>query len=90
VNAAEKLSNRIVANYDNPLQSSTIDVPAHVDAQHMVATRCRAPLWLAHTSLWPAELCIFDRDYAVKTAGSIDEHLNPDPDGFVVSTPMGR
>jgi hypothetical protein len=32
VNAAEKLAKRIIANYDNPLQSSTIDVPAHVES----------------------------------------------------------
>jgi hypothetical protein len=25
-----------------------------------------------------------------KTAGSNNEHLYPDPDGFVVDTPMGR
>ena len=31
MSAAEKLAERIVANYDNPLQSSTIDVPAHVE-----------------------------------------------------------
>jgi crotonobetainyl-CoA:carnitine CoA-transferase CaiB-like acyl-CoA transferase len=45
---------------------------------------------LGRTSLWLAELGIFDRDYALKTAGSTDEHLYPDPDGFVVDTPMGR
>ena len=33
---------------------------------------------------------IFDRDYANKTAGSTDEHVYPDPDGFVADTPMGR
>ena len=27
---------------------------------------------------------------ANKTAGSSDEHVYPDPDGFVVDTPMGR
>lgn len=32
MSAAEKLAERIVANYDNPLQSSTIDVPAHVES----------------------------------------------------------
>ena len=31
MSAAEKLANRIIANYDNPLQSSTIDVPGHVE-----------------------------------------------------------
>jgi len=41
-------------------------------------------------ALWLAELGIFDRDYANKTAGSSDEHLYPDPDSFVVDTPMGR
>ena len=30
VNAAEKLAKRIINNYDNQLQSSTIDLPAHV------------------------------------------------------------
>ena len=32
VNAAEKLAKTIIANYDNPLQSSSIDVPAHVES----------------------------------------------------------
>jgi hypothetical protein len=45
---------------------------------------------LVRTALWLAELGIFDRDYANKTAGSTDEHHYPDPDGFVVDTPMGR
>src|ERR1700690_806738 len=30
VSAAEKLAKTIIANYDNPLQSSSIDVPGHV------------------------------------------------------------
>lgn len=37
-----------------------------------------------------AELGIFDRHYATKTAGSTDEHRYPGPDGFVVDTPMSR
>jgi hypothetical protein len=45
---------------------------------------------LVRTALWLAELGIFDREYANKTAGSTDEHHHPDPDGFVVDTPMGR
>ena len=32
MSAAEKLANRIIANYDNPLQSSAIDVPGHVES----------------------------------------------------------
>jgi hypothetical protein len=32
VDAAEKLAKTIIANYDNPLQNSTIDVPPHVEA----------------------------------------------------------
>jgi crotonobetainyl-CoA:carnitine CoA-transferase CaiB-like acyl-CoA transferase len=32
VNAAEKLAEQIIAKYDNPLQSSSIDVPAHVES----------------------------------------------------------
>jgi crotonobetainyl-CoA:carnitine CoA-transferase CaiB-like acyl-CoA transferase len=52
--------------------------------------RYRVRVSLVRTALWLAELGIFDRDYAIKTAGSNDEHLYPDPDGFVVDTPMGR
>jgi crotonobetainyl-CoA:carnitine CoA-transferase CaiB-like acyl-CoA transferase len=50
----------------------------------------RVRVSLVRTALWLAELGIFDRDYVNKTAGSTDEHLYPDPDGFVVDTPMGR
>jgi crotonobetainyl-CoA:carnitine CoA-transferase CaiB-like acyl-CoA transferase len=50
----------------------------------------RVRVSLVRTALWLAELGIFDREYAIKTAGSTDEHLYPDPDGFVVDTPMGR
>ena len=32
----------------------------------------------------------FRHCYVTKTAGSNDEHHYPDPDGFVVDTPMGR
>src|SRR6202167_1118096 len=32
VNAAETLAKTIIANYDNPLQSSSINVPAHVES----------------------------------------------------------
>jgi hypothetical protein len=32
VNAAEKLAKNIIANYDNPLQSSTVDIPAQVES----------------------------------------------------------
>jgi hypothetical protein len=65
-----------------------------VVAQDIDLVRCsgsyRVRVSLVRTALWLAELGIFDRDYAVKTAGSNDEHLYPDPDGFVVDTPMGR
>ena len=32
MNAAEKLAKNIIANYDNPLQSSTVDIPAQVES----------------------------------------------------------
>ena len=32
MDAAEKLAKAIIENYDNPLQSSTIDVPAQVES----------------------------------------------------------
>lgn len=44
---------------------------------------------MVRTALWLPELGIFDRHYAVKTAGESDEHRYPDPDGFVVDMPMG-
>ena len=50
----------------------------------------RVRVSLVRTALWLAELGIFDRDYVTKTAGSNDEHLYPDPDGFTVDTPMGH
>ena len=50
----------------------------------------RVRVSLVRTALWLAELGIFDRDYTINTAGSNDEHLYPDPDGFAVDTPMGR
>jgi hypothetical protein len=50
----------------------------------------RVVVSLSRTAPWLPELGIFDRDYAIKTAASSDEHLYPDPDGFVVDTPMGR
>jgi crotonobetainyl-CoA:carnitine CoA-transferase CaiB-like acyl-CoA transferase len=50
----------------------------------------RVRVSLVRTALWLADLGIFDRDYAINTAGSSDEHRYPDPDGFVVDTPMGR
>jgi len=50
----------------------------------------RVRVSLVRTALWLPELGIFDRNHAKKTAGSNDEHLYPDPDGFVVDTPMGR
>jgi hypothetical protein len=59
VNAAEKLAKTIIANYDNPLQSSSIDQAAHVES-------------------------------LLQSLGPDGEHRYPDPDGFVVDTPMGR
>jgi len=48
----------------------------------------RVVVSLSRTALWLPELGIFDREYAKKTAGSNDEHFYPDPDAFVVDTPM--
>jgi hypothetical protein len=50
----------------------------------------RVVVSLSRTALWLPELGIFDRDYANKMAGSSYEHVYPDPDTFVVDTPMGR
>jgi hypothetical protein len=41
VNAAEDLAKRIIENYDNPLQSSSIDVDYHGYAQRYKAFRWR-------------------------------------------------
>ena len=32
MNPAEDLAKAIIENYDNPLQDSTIDIPAHVES----------------------------------------------------------
>lgn len=50
----------------------------------------RVVVSLSRMALWLAELGIFDRGYVTKAAGSNDEHRCPDPDTFVVDTPMGR
>ena len=36
MNAAEKLAKGIIANYNNQLQSSTIDLPAHVESLSLI------------------------------------------------------
>jgi hypothetical protein len=94
INPAEKLAKGIIANNNNQLQSSTIDLPAHVESllQSLGATTSDSGGKVTYYGdpITPAELGIFDRDYATKTAGSNVEHLYPDPDTFVVDTPMGR
>lgn len=44
---------------------------------------------LGRTALWLMELGIFDRAYAVATAGSAEAHRYLEPEQFSVQTPMG-
>jgi hypothetical protein len=52
VNAAEKLAKDIIANYDSQLQSSAIDIPAHVESllqglgKQLPIAGVRSLLWL--------------------------------------------
>ncbi|TCI11361.1 carnitine dehydratase [Dyella soli] len=44
---------------------------------------------LTRTVLWQLSLGIFDKEYAVATAGSTEEHRYVAPDTFVAETPLG-
>jgi crotonobetainyl-CoA:carnitine CoA-transferase CaiB-like acyl-CoA transferase len=44
---------------------------------------------LTRTVLWQLSLGIFDRAYALRTAGSSEEHANVAPDLFTAETPLG-
>lgn len=49
----------------------------------------RVVVSLTRTVLWQLALGIFDKRYALETAGSSDEHTYAAPDIFVAETPMG-
>jgi len=49
----------------------------------------RVVVSLTRTVLWQLSLGIFDKNYAMSTAGSTDEHLYVPPDTFVAETPLG-
>jgi crotonobetainyl-CoA:carnitine CoA-transferase CaiB-like acyl-CoA transferase len=44
---------------------------------------------LTRTVLWQLSLGIFDKAYAIETAGSTDAHTNIPPDVFSADTPLG-
>jgi crotonobetainyl-CoA:carnitine CoA-transferase CaiB-like acyl-CoA transferase len=44
---------------------------------------------LTRTVLWQLSLGIFDRSYALRTAGLSEEHANVAPDVFTTETPLG-
>jgi crotonobetainyl-CoA:carnitine CoA-transferase CaiB-like acyl-CoA transferase len=49
----------------------------------------RVVVSLTRTVLWQLSLGIFDKAYALATAGSTDEHTNIAPDVFTAETPLG-
>jgi len=49
----------------------------------------RVHVSLTRVSLWILELGIFDKEWAHETAGSAEQHLYLDPDGFTAKTPCG-
>jgi CoA-transferase family III len=49
----------------------------------------RVVVSLTRTVLWQLSLGIFDKDYAIATAGSADEHRYVSPDIFTAETPLG-
>lgn len=49
----------------------------------------RVHVSLTRVALWILELGIFDKEWAHATAGSEEQHLYLDPDGFTADTPCG-
>jgi crotonobetainyl-CoA:carnitine CoA-transferase CaiB-like acyl-CoA transferase len=49
----------------------------------------RVVVCLTRSVLWQLSLGIFDKDYAMATAGSTEEHRYVSPDTFVAETPLG-
>jgi crotonobetainyl-CoA:carnitine CoA-transferase CaiB-like acyl-CoA transferase len=49
----------------------------------------RVVVSLTRTVLWQLSLGIFDKEYAMATAGSTEEHRYVSPDTFVAETPLG-
>ncbi|HEY2700364.1 MAG TPA: CoA transferase [Pseudonocardiaceae bacterium] len=50
----------------------------------------RVHVSLTRAALWILSMGVFDRDYAIETAGSSEAHRYLDPETFSADTPLGR
>jgi crotonobetainyl-CoA:carnitine CoA-transferase CaiB-like acyl-CoA transferase len=50
----------------------------------------RVHVSLTRAGLWILSMGLFDKDYAIQTAGNGEEHAYLDPEIFTADTPLGR
>jgi crotonobetainyl-CoA:carnitine CoA-transferase CaiB-like acyl-CoA transferase len=50
----------------------------------------RVHVSLTRAALWILSMGVFDRDYAIETAGRGEQHRYLDPETFTAHTPLGR
>ncbi|WP_258164134.1 CoA transferase [Pseudomonas sp. 17104299] len=67
----------------------TVGVLAALRRRAVEGGSYRVVVSLTRTVLWQLALGVFDKRYAVETAGSISEHKYVAPDTFVADTPLG-
>jgi crotonobetainyl-CoA:carnitine CoA-transferase CaiB-like acyl-CoA transferase len=67
----------------------TVGVLAALRRRAIEGGSYRVVVSLTRTVLWMLSLGIFERDYAIATAGSSDEHTYVAPDLFTAETPLG-
>jgi crotonobetainyl-CoA:carnitine CoA-transferase CaiB-like acyl-CoA transferase len=67
----------------------TVGVLAALRRRAVEGGSYRVVVSLTRTVLWQLSLGIFDKAYALATAGSTDEHTNIAPDVFTAETPLG-
>jgi len=67
----------------------TVGVIAALRRRAIEGGSYRVVVSLTRTVLWQLSLGIFDKAYALATAGSKNEHTNIAPDVFTAETPLG-
>src|SRR5262252_6264839 len=67
----------------------TVGVLAALRRRAVEGGSYRVTVSLTRTVLWLLSLGIFDKEYAMATAGSSDQHANIAPDLFTAETPLG-
>jgi crotonobetainyl-CoA:carnitine CoA-transferase CaiB-like acyl-CoA transferase len=67
----------------------TIGVLAALRRRSVEGGSYRVTVSLTKTVLWMLSLGIFDREYALATASSTDEHTYAAPELFMAETPLG-